>query len=552
MGHACLGYENNCTVYFDAKNASLVSFGNVTRGHFRPDADVAGIGTVLALVLPTGIGLLVSLIIGFALILDRVPGVYRFLQRRPTLRNWVPSPNQIPRLSADPASDTHPLLSTTPPTSPPAPSQHYDPVPLHDLTETPQPSPGLTDHDGIGGQQPISPFHDVEHQHRPPALTSSTVATPVSTPVSEHPSLPHRASTAPVAPLRRTNFSDLGSKKSVKTYRPVPRSTPLMKPPSRTGTLKRSLTTQEQDTREYFSDRNTLSEMRYDMLEAIMTSIPDSQILLALGLALSFAGRNKCTMSDYHMKITIYLSLIACTNFCLAFTLVRNFWRSPIAGIVRLLCFTGVLSFLMTVFIWQRRTGYATEPWPSDSRNNSLILLDAVCLMHKHHITDLMELSQSQKDLVGELHSTSNPFVDPDLRSFLVIGIISVITLAIRWYQWMRFRDNGPPREPPKTKSGWLLGIPPKTWLLMGWWVFSWACCGYVYILATRRIFHLRSWLDNSKWMEPDEFSSNPENDVRGFGQVISLVGTAAIILAAMDAMRPRYKTYESEDPDSR
>lgn len=293
-----------------------------------------------------------------------------------------------------------------------------------------------------------------------------------------------------------------------------------------------------------FSDRNTLSETRYDMLEAIMLCIPDSQLLIALALGLSFASRSKCTTSQYHMNVVVWLSLIACTNFLLAFTLVRNFWRSKPAGIIRICCFTGVLVFLMFVFIWQRRTGWTTESWPPDERKDSLILFNAICFMQEQSLHNFTHLSDNQYSKVGKLVSTSQPFSELDLLSYLIICIIFVITLIIRVYQFFKFRTNGPPRgshTDDETKG--LRSLPAKTWLIMAWWLVSWLCCGIIYIVAARRIFHLRSWIADSEWMESDEFSSNPENDVRGFGQVTPLVATGAIILAAMDTMKPRYVT---------
>lgn len=43
MGHRCAGYYVNCTIQF-GQDGSVSSVGNVTRGEFKPNADVAGIG----------------------------------------------------------------------------------------------------------------------------------------------------------------------------------------------------------------------------------------------------------------------------------------------------------------------------------------------------------------------------------------------------------------------------------------------------------------------------------------------------------------------------
>lgn len=43
MSHRCAGYYVNCTIQF-GQDGSVSSVGNVTRGEFKPNADVAGIG----------------------------------------------------------------------------------------------------------------------------------------------------------------------------------------------------------------------------------------------------------------------------------------------------------------------------------------------------------------------------------------------------------------------------------------------------------------------------------------------------------------------------
>ncbi|KAM5346441.1 hypothetical protein ACJ41O_009446 [Fusarium nematophilum] len=537
MGHSCAGYYVNCTVQFNEQNDTVAAFGNVTRGHFAPDAD-----TVLALVVPTGFGLFVSLVITIALVLDRIPGVYRFLRRRPKLRGLIPSPNQIP-FDSDPPSDDEPLLhpTTSLPVPSPEPSPNYEQVPMHDYPVHSSEDLSVMSPHSAHHSQPTTPYYDGEFQQSPPQVASPAVSNlhvsmpPIPESRDDEQPQTNRNLGGPEAPSQR----DYGR---VEAYRLIPRNSPLQKQPSSTPPDRElSVLVLDADTLNYFSDRNTLSETRYDMLEAIMLCIPDSQILLSLSLALSFASRSKCTMSQYHMNIVIHLSLIACTNFCLAFTLVRNFWRSPVAGVLRLICFTGVLVFLMVVFIWQRRTGWTTESDPPSSRKDSLIILSAICFMQRHHMDGMMGLSSSEHDVIGRLTSTSNPFAERDLRAFLLIFVMFLITLGIRFYQYLRFRTNGPPRGPSNEQDAGFRGIPVKTWIIMAWWIFTWLVCGYIYIFATVRIFGFRSWVSDSGWMEPDEFSSNPENDVRGFGQTTPLVATAAIILAAMDTLKPRY-----------
>ncbi|RMJ03533.1 hypothetical protein CDV36_014941 [Fusarium kuroshium] len=77
MGNAC-SQRANCTVGFDSTNTTVLALGGVKRGSFEAEPDIAGIGTVAALVASTAVGLLVSLIITFGLVLDRIPKLVKF------------------------------------------------------------------------------------------------------------------------------------------------------------------------------------------------------------------------------------------------------------------------------------------------------------------------------------------------------------------------------------------------------------------------------------------------------------------------------------------
>ncbi|KAF4947621.1 hypothetical protein FSARC_13923 [Fusarium sarcochroum] len=509
MGNAC-SQRANCTVDFDSVNSAVLALGGVERGSFEADPDIAGIGTVTALVVGTAVGLLVAFIITVGLVLDRIPKLVEFTYNHPVVRTLVPSPNQLlPRkdwpgtqASVLPSKATSssvqlindPVYSTHP--GPPEPSG-YDPG-----YSTYQAPPGPN----TGRQTAHRPRQSGRRKRRHPPHDASYVDIETSGPrPTYHQQL--RRSTKEwiiekIGPERTVNYAKL----------------------------------------------NSFPERSYEVLEAMLFCIHDSQLLLAIALALSFHLGTNCSTSQYHLDIAMNLSIIGCVSFLLAFTLVRNYWASPVASGIRIGCFGVVMSFIRQTIEKQSGMNLLPEYEPPFSRNDSLILLDAVCFLNMTYSSDLNGTIGNQTGLVG---TVGKAFPTMSYHNFSkAIIAASLCSSVFRLYQLVLYRTSGPARkirtlDGDETSGYWSAGFLSLLWFGV------WLVCCWIHIATALHVFRIREWVSNSGWIQPDDFSSNPENDVRSFGQIAAIVASGSIVLAAFDRWKPGWwRSWYDEDDE--
>ncbi|KAJ3542352.1 hypothetical protein NM208_g4144 [Fusarium decemcellulare] len=484
MGNAC-SQSANCTVGFDSTNTTVLALGGVKRGSFEADPDIAGIGTVAALVAGTAVGLLVSLIITVGLVLDRIPKLVEFSYNHPVVRTFVPSPSQL--------------------------------LPREDWPGTRTPAP-------------------------PPTATSSSLELINNPQHSTHPRPPgpysygHGYSTSQVAPVPSTGTHGPPQARPQRRRKRPPHGQPYRimnetsdpRPPHYPEpTVWEKIRPEETN----YPTRNSFPERSYDVLEAILFCVHDSQLLLAIALGLSFYLGTNCSTSQYHLDIAMNLS-------------IRMYQFS--AGIC-ITCFGAVLYFIALTTTNQLNAGLSPEYEPPSSRNDSLILLDAVCFLNKTYSSDLNSTIGNQIGLVGRLGE------DIPIMSYhkliWVVGIASLVSALFRLGQFFRYGTDGPARKTRTLDSDERFGF----WsvILLIWWSATWLGCFVVYIATVRHVLSIREWVSNSGWIEPDDFSSNPENDVRSFGQIAAIVASGSIAIAAFDRWKPGWwKTWYDDEDD--
>ena len=296
--------------------------------------------------------------------------------------------------------------------------------------------------------------------------------------------------------------------------------------------------------------RNTSSEKFYDVLEAMLFCIHDAQILLAIALGLSFYFGTNCSMSQYHLDIAINLALMGCMSFTLALTLVRNYWRAPFASLVRIGCFVAVMVFIWRTVDLRLLDGLVPEYSPPRGRNDSLILLDAACFSNKTYAADLTNFTETEIGIVGKTGE------NPSTLSYYILRWVLLVAAAgsgaIRLGQLILFKTNGPARwsrDVETDQDG--LSIGASSLALMFWWILVWIACAVVGGATIQHVLSVREWVHHTDWIEPDEFSKNPEQDARSFGQMAAIVATGAIFIAGLDHYRPRFQSgLEEEESD--
>ncbi|KAF4438481.1 hypothetical protein F53441_12782 [Fusarium austroafricanum] len=441
MGNAC-SQRANCTVSFDSTNtnATVLALGGVERGNFDADPDIAGIGTVAALLAGTAVGLLAALAITIGLILDRIPKLVEYSYNSFLGKNGLAT-NQLFCLSLQ---CLHPWNS----------SVIRDILPIQDFTIRQATTMGIL-------------------------LTRGRLV-----PTWDDGRLMVQGSPGPEK--------------------------------GKGGLVRNNLPS-------------------YDVLEAILFCIHDSQLLLAIALGLSFHLGTNCSTSQYHLDIAMNLSLIGCVGFLLAFTLVRNYWAAPIASGIRIACFMVVLYFISITINNQLNAGLSPEYEPPSSRNDSLILLEAACFLNKTYSIDLNSTIGNHTELVGRVDEKI-PIMS--YHKFIwAIGIVSIASALFRIYQLIRHGTDGPARKTRGLDGDESLGF--RSTILVIWWSAVWVGCLVIYIWTVWHVLTIREWVSDSGWIQPDDFSSNPENDVRSFGQIAAVVASESVAIAAFDRWKP-------------
>ncbi|KAI8711129.1 hypothetical protein NCS52_01488300 [Fusarium sp. LHS14.1] len=129
-----------------------------------------------------------------------------------------------------------------------------------------------------------------------------------------------------------------------------------------------------------------------------------------------------------------------------------------------------------------------------------------------------------------------------------VIGIASLVSVLFRLGQFIRYGTDWPTRKIRSWDSDERIGF--WSYILLTWWSATWLGCFMVYLFTVLHVFNIREWVSNSGWIEPDDFLSNPENDVRSFGQIAAVVASGSIAIAAFDRWKPGWwKTwYDAEE----
>lgn len=342
------------------------------------------------------------------------------LGRYSILKIIVPSPSQITRVRAA-AQYSHvidaPYTSTTPFDS------SATTLEGHDLEDYPY--PGSTQYLGPSMYAPGSyGGSGYQHDMDDVPLTSGTNG-PANRPTNR----PARGGRQTVRPQQRQRRNQ-----EHRRYSPKPLRTPSPQPAQIIEVIE--------DVEDH-TKRETVSERYYDVLEAILYSIPDAQILLAIALVLSYSVRYGCLMSQYHWSVAFNLCIIGCTNFLLAFTLVRNYWKSPLAGLTRIFLFLAVLVFLSIQVKLETDANKMPERVPPSSRNDSLILLNAKCFTDKNIPGPLTNNTDEAKlDIVGGYEHANEP-----LYQCVVLGVLFGVSFLVRGYQFFYYRTNGPRRE---------------------------------------------------------------------------------------------------------
>lgn len=288
--------------------------------------------------------------------------------------------------------------------------------------------------------------------------------------------------------------------------------------------------------------RRTISQTICDWLEAILLATADSQIILAIALGVNFLFVGKCQFTMYHFQMGLTILEIACVNAVLAFTLLRHYWKAPLAAIIRLCGLGTVLYFLGVTLQILKVRSYAAERLPPDSRLDSLILLKAACFLDKDFKRLVFDnLTPKDFEAVGQLQykGRRNPewiiwFI---LTSFTCIVFVFRILFAIGGA--VAGEGSSLRRKLGAARDG---AFKAKTRLV--YCSLTWIACLVITCFQAYYAFKLRDWAHDSGWMKGKTDSlANEERNVYGFGQLAALFAMGGLLTASLDRMEFRFSS---------
>lgn len=292
-------------------------------------------------------------------------------------------------------------------------------------------------------------------------------------------------------------------------------------------------------------EKTTASDRVYDMLEATLLSISDSQTLLALALTINFGWISKCSISWYHFTVGLYSSLVALASSLLSFVFVRTYFASLLAGATRMLVSVALGAMLGFGFSLEIERGLTpTQLIPDWSTvNSSAIFLPAGCVLDKA-LHD--NLTRSLDDI--HFQNIGGKWLSWWKYPILIFWSLIAVQFGfcLLFHLFRKMRTNKDYEKVPGAPSSSAPGRPARRTARRKLWSnfrlfllsFTGFTCAVTLVLGWVVILQLRHFVDSSVWLHRDGAGTNPENDVRGLGQLAAIVTMGAILIAMFDKYR--------------
>ncbi|KAH8587751.1 hypothetical protein B0O99DRAFT_694198 [Bisporella sp. PMI_857] len=267
----------------------------------------------------------------------------------------------------------------------------------------------------------------------------------------------------------------------------------------------------------------------HDVLDTLIISSADVQLLLIVALAVAFLKTSQCSISLYHYLIMYHMTLLGVATSVLALVLVCNPAEFLISSSVRL----GFIWFCIGNMMATRRKDASLYPQlaaeeiqdkiPSKGQQDSLLFLPAYCILEES-FNMFLDLPDDQSEYLTN-KGDRRFIVVQNIVVAATATIVSCLILIILVYKCICL----------------YLGrkVPLNTWMRI--WSYTripikglvWFTSLGVIVWNWVIIVQLRHWIDQSEWL--DKKSGNPENVIRGIGQIAPLASLGAIGFALLD-----------------
>jgi hypothetical protein len=300
------------------------------------------------------------------------------------------------------------------------------------------------------------------------------------------------------------------------------------------------------------TEHKPFSEKEYDFFEATLVALSDYQIIFAAAVCLHFGEIGKCNISMYHFNIGINLITIALANTLVTVVFLRNFWKTPISSLARIIIF-GVLLFFQGQILWTLKDRAdvqgTVESRPWKPRKNSLTLLPAVCFLDPDPLRRLIkqlkeppEFFTAKTDLVGPVNADQRWQTELNIWCGLVglytlvvlYQLFSLLKASVRQCRMRKAQKGGSRYHQIAAKKP-----PSRGWMWSGVVICGiiYAACFFISIYRIIHVFHVREWVLFSGWMKDQENLGNPETNFASLGQVAALVTMAGFVIVGFDKL---------------
>ncbi|KAL6410805.1 hypothetical protein AUP68_07237 [Ilyonectria robusta] len=333
-----------------------------------------------------------------------------------------------------------------------------------------------------------------------------------------------------------------------------------------------------------------------EIFQAMVLSCSDAQIFTGAAYALTLRYFRGCTITAYHYNVVANLMLLTCATHLMAITIVRNYWEYVWLALLRVVCKTGV--FLVTGLLLSNQNADLENTFPAripprDDTTTPLFLA-AACFQSNE-----TELGKTIWNSVqGDNAKNAFVFSTPGNRiegwnKFLIILFWYIVAVAMEIAMYIRkgnrrdgFRrkmvrafwhvmvkltrrtvecifpkkkrpaqeilaqdTTSPGNRPRITPADRTSTIPGKTpqqrtirhlklighYVLSLYYLFGIGICMWTVVGASSYVGNLKQWVQDSGWLNTDEYGLNPENDATSFGQLVPIFTSGLVLFTLLE-----------------
>ncbi|KAH7371990.1 hypothetical protein BKA66DRAFT_572553 [Pyrenochaeta sp. MPI-SDFR-AT-0127] len=254
-------------------------------------------------------------------------------------------------------------------------------------------------------------------------------------------------------------------------------------------------------------NEDSLCDKFHALLDPIILSGSDAQVLLIYAYGISFQISSKCSISGYHYNIVLHVIFVGCATFVLSIIFVQKYFLKPITALLRIVSMVIILSVYGTFLRIQSANFDPMTIIPKVGTTDSDLFLPAMCLLDAGSVD--VNIS-APKNLMRNFFYFIGLF-------FAIAVLMHALPPVARYFQITK-------RKGLTIKSAFGINIG-KTLMYAVLLVFigvEWSV-----------IMRLRKWVDQSGWMDTEE--GNPEMDAKGIGQLAPLIALSAIGIPISD-----------------